>query len=57
MPDVTGGDYYGPGGLGEILGSPRKVGSSRAARDVLTAERLWALAEELTGVRFEFVRS
>jgi NAD(P)-dependent dehydrogenase (short-subunit alcohol dehydrogenase family) len=57
MPDVAGGDYYGPGGLGEILGSPRKVGSSRAARDVLTAERLWALAEELTGVRFEFVRS
>jgi NAD(P)-dependent dehydrogenase (short-subunit alcohol dehydrogenase family) len=54
MPDVVGGDYYGPGGLGEILGSPRKVGTSRAARDQATAERLWALAEELTGVRFEF---
>jgi len=54
MPDVAGGDYYGPGGLGEILGSPRKVGTSRAARDGVTADRLWAKAETLTGVRFEF---
>ena len=54
MPEVAGGDYYGPGGLGEILGSPRKVGTSRAARDGVTAGRLWAKAETLTGVRFEF---
>jgi NAD(P)-dependent dehydrogenase (short-subunit alcohol dehydrogenase family) len=52
MPDVVGGDYYGPGGLGEVLGSPRKVGTSRAARDLATAGRLWAKAEELTGVEF-----
>jgi NAD(P)-dependent dehydrogenase (short-subunit alcohol dehydrogenase family) len=54
MPDVAGGDYYGPGGLGEVLGSPRKVGTGRRARDRDTAARLWTLAEELTGVRFEF---
>lgn len=57
MPDVAGGDYYGPGGLGEILGSPRKVGMSRAARDGVTAERLWTKAEEITGVTFEFAHT
>jgi NAD(P)-dependent dehydrogenase (short-subunit alcohol dehydrogenase family) len=56
MPAVAGGDYYGPGGFAQILGSPRKVGTSRAARDEATARRLWTRAEELTGVRFDFAR-
>jgi hypothetical protein len=56
MPDVAGGDYYGPGAFAEVLGSPRKVGTSRAARDEPTARRLWTAAEQLTGVRFEFAR-
>lgn len=49
-PDVQGGDYYGPGGLGEARGFPVKVSSSRAARDAETARRLWDVSVELTGV-------
>jgi NAD(P)-dependent dehydrogenase (short-subunit alcohol dehydrogenase family) len=52
MPDVAGGDYYGPGGLAEVLGSPRKVRVSRAARNTAVARQLWAEAERLTGVQF-----
>ena len=51
MPDVRGGEYYGPGGLGEVRGHPRRVGMSGAARDEATAAALWRLAESLTGVQ------
>ncbi len=52
MPDATGGDYFGPDGIGETRGHPRRVGSSAAARDQAVAAQLWATAERLTGVRF-----
>ena len=52
MPDVKGGEYYGPDGFQQTRGYPRKVGSSSASRDVATAGKLWALSEKLTGVRF-----
>jgi NAD(P)-dependent dehydrogenase (short-subunit alcohol dehydrogenase family) len=51
MPDVRGGEYYGPGGPGELRGYPRRVGMSGAARDAATAAALWRAAEALTGVR------
>jgi NAD(P)-dependent dehydrogenase (short-subunit alcohol dehydrogenase family) len=51
-PDVRGGAYYGPDGVGEVRGSPRQVHSSAAARDAATAARLWRKAEQLTGVSF-----
>jgi NAD(P)-dependent dehydrogenase (short-subunit alcohol dehydrogenase family) len=53
MPDVSGGDYWGPNGLGELRGHPHRVRSSKASRDADVASRLWALAEELTGVTFD----
>jgi len=49
---VRGGDYYGPSGLGEMWGSPRKVGSSARSHDLAAAERLWQVSRELTGVGF-----
>jgi NAD(P)-dependent dehydrogenase (short-subunit alcohol dehydrogenase family) len=52
MPDAESGGYYGPDGIGEMRGLPRLVGSSRASKDTGVAARLWALAEELTGVTF-----
>ena len=52
MPDAEGGAYYGPDGIGEMRGFPRRVGSSRASRDAGVAGRLWARAAELTGVTF-----
>ena len=53
MPGVSGGDYYGPDGIGELRGHPRKTGASRAARDPAVATELWRKAEELTGVTFD----
>jgi NAD(P)-dependent dehydrogenase (short-subunit alcohol dehydrogenase family) len=53
-PEVEGGDYIGPDGLGELSGHPVKVSCSSAARDPASAARLWELSEELTGVRYAF---
>jgi NAD(P)-dependent dehydrogenase (short-subunit alcohol dehydrogenase family) len=49
-PDVTGGDYIGPDGLGEFRGYPTKVSCSAAARDPTAAQRLWDLSEQLSGL-------
>ena len=51
-PGVRSGDYFGPRGLGEQRGLPRRVGMSRAARDDLAARSLWDTSERLTGVRY-----
>jgi NAD(P)-dependent dehydrogenase (short-subunit alcohol dehydrogenase family) len=52
-PDVRGGDYYGPESVGEMWGSPRKVGSNAASRDLDAAARLWTISAEMTGVRYD----
>ena len=54
MPDVGPDDYWGPDGAFEQRGYPRQVGRSKAARDAATAERLWDLSEQLTGVTYRF---
>jgi NAD(P)-dependent dehydrogenase (short-subunit alcohol dehydrogenase family) len=54
MPDVTGGDYYGPSGPFEMRGSPKKVGCSGAARDASAARRLWEISEKETGVTYKW---
>lgn len=51
-PGAQGGDYYGPDGFRQQRGYPRKVGSSKAARDPQVASRLWTLSENLTGIRY-----
>ena len=53
-PDVRGGDYFGPGGLGQMRGYPRKVGSSARSHDEAVARRLWTVSEELTHVKYTF---
>jgi NAD(P)-dependent dehydrogenase (short-subunit alcohol dehydrogenase family) len=51
---VHGGEYFGPGGPGEMRGHhPKLVQFSAAAHDEAAAARLWAVSEELTGVTFE----
>jgi len=52
-PDVTGGAFYGPDGIGEIRGYPKRVKAARPAYDEQTARRLWQVSEDLTGVRYE----
>lgn len=49
-PDVNGGEFFGPS-LG-LRGYPVRCPASPAARNVGTAERLWSLSEELTGVTY-----
>jgi NAD(P)-dependent dehydrogenase (short-subunit alcohol dehydrogenase family) len=51
-PDVRGGDYFGPGRMGELWGAPKRVGATARARDEADAARLWELSEQLTGVRY-----
>jgi NAD(P)-dependent dehydrogenase (short-subunit alcohol dehydrogenase family) len=53
VPDLPGGGYFGPGGVGELRGHPRQVGSSRASHDRRVQRELWAASEQLTGVRFD----
>lgn len=57
MPDVQGGEYYGPDGLFESRGAPKRVGRTSAAKDEATAAALWDLSEELTGVQYAFTTS
>ena len=52
--DIEGGDYCGPRSLQQMRGAPVKVGSNKASRDEAAAARLWALSEQLTGVRYAF---
>jgi NAD(P)-dependent dehydrogenase (short-subunit alcohol dehydrogenase family) len=51
-PGVLGGQYYGPNGFAEQRGYPKVVSSSAVSHDVDAQRRLWAVSEELTGVRF-----
>jgi NAD(P)-dependent dehydrogenase (short-subunit alcohol dehydrogenase family) len=51
-PGVLGGQYYGPGGRGEVRGYPEVVSSSPDSHDQATQQRLWTVSEELTGVTF-----
>jgi NAD(P)-dependent dehydrogenase (short-subunit alcohol dehydrogenase family) len=53
MPDVRGGEYFGPDGLFEQRGHPERVGASKAARNEADAQRLWEISERLTGVGFD----
>ncbi|MGH3351745.1 MAG: SDR family NAD(P)-dependent oxidoreductase [Nocardioides sp.] len=50
-PAAIGGQYYGPGGRGELRGHPKVVTSSSDSYDQAAQQRLWAASEELTGVR------
>jgi NAD(P)-dependent dehydrogenase (short-subunit alcohol dehydrogenase family) len=51
-PHARGGEYYGPGGRGEVRGYPRLVASSERARDIDAQQRLWRESERLTGVSY-----
>ncbi len=50
--DGLGGDYYGPSGIFESRGYPKKVSPSKRARDRDAMAKLWNLSEELTDVHY-----
>ncbi|MEV4150106.1 oxidoreductase [Amycolatopsis sp. NPDC049691] len=49
---VRGGQFFGPAGLGEIRGRVTEARLSRDAADPAIGRRLWAAAEELTGISY-----
>jgi NAD(P)-dependent dehydrogenase (short-subunit alcohol dehydrogenase family) len=52
VPGLPGNSYVGPDGFMEQRGHPRLVDRSNAAKSGPDAERLWAVSEDLTGVRY-----
>jgi NAD(P)-dependent dehydrogenase (short-subunit alcohol dehydrogenase family) len=50
--DVSGGQYYGPDGIGQSSGHPKVVASSQQSHDVSIQEHLWTVSEQLTGVSY-----
>jgi NAD(P)-dependent dehydrogenase (short-subunit alcohol dehydrogenase family) len=52
-PEAKQGAYYGPGGLGELRGTPAPALIMPQARDAAAAARLWDVSEKLTGTSFE----
>jgi NAD(P)-dependent dehydrogenase (short-subunit alcohol dehydrogenase family) len=49
---VRGGEYYGPDGLFEMHGYPKRVESNARSHDAAVQRRLWQESERLTGVTF-----
>lgn len=52
MPDVAGGQYWGPDGFMEGRGAPALAKLAPQAQDRAVWARLWEVSETLTGVRF-----
>ncbi len=50
MPEVQGGDYYGPHGLLEFWGFPEKVQPTARAQDAELGRGLWEKSVQMTGV-------
>lgn len=50
--DVKSGDYYGPGGWGEISGAPKQVEMPPTIGKREDWEQLWRVSEEMTGVQY-----
>jgi NAD(P)-dependent dehydrogenase (short-subunit alcohol dehydrogenase family) len=51
-PTAKPGGYYGPDGSNERKGYPAPAKVPDAAKDTSVAQRLWTVAEQLTGVSF-----
>ncbi|MBF4632391.1 SDR family oxidoreductase [Clavibacter michiganensis subsp. phaseoli] len=50
--DGDGGRMFGPGGPGHLGGAPAEMAPFSRVADPGDARRVWAISEELTGVRF-----
>jgi NAD(P)-dependent dehydrogenase (short-subunit alcohol dehydrogenase family) len=51
-PGVQGGQFFGPAGLWETRGRVAEARLSREAADPAVGKRLWAAAQDLTGVSY-----
>ncbi|RIJ55920.1 short chain dehydrogenase, partial [Clavibacter phaseoli] len=50
--DGDGGRMFGPRGPGHLGGAPAEIAPFSRVADPADARRVWAISEELTGVRF-----
>lgn len=50
--DLPGGTYCGPGGLGQMSGTPRVVGTTSLAKNVDAQRELWELSERAVGLSY-----
>jgi NAD(P)-dependent dehydrogenase (short-subunit alcohol dehydrogenase family) len=50
--DLPGGTYVGPGGIAELRGLPKVVGSTRLSRDERAQRRLWEISEQTVGLAY-----
>lgn len=50
-PDASGGQFYGPSGPGNMTGKPGEQKLYRPLESQDDARRIWAVSEELAGVR------
>lgn len=48
-PGVSGGDYWGPGGMKELTGYPKKAANRPEANDPEACRQLWEWSERMTG--------
>lgn len=51
-PDAATGALYGPGGFMHLQGPPRPQAMYRRVADRAAAARIWAISEDVAGVRF-----
>ena len=49
-PNTKGGEYYGPDGKREMKGYPIVVDTTKAAKSLEDAKKLWEISEKLTSV-------
>lgn len=50
--ELAGGCYIGPDGFREMKGQPAEAEIARQAKNKETAAKLWAVSENLTGIKF-----
>jgi NAD(P)-dependent dehydrogenase (short-subunit alcohol dehydrogenase family) len=51
-PSVRNGEYYGPEGIGQQRGHPKRVESNRQSYDEALQRRLWDVSGKLTNVTY-----
>jgi NAD(P)-dependent dehydrogenase (short-subunit alcohol dehydrogenase family) len=54
VPEVESGAFIGPDGWGGSRGYPVAVKSNTRSYDLVSAQKLWQVSEELTGVKYPF---
>ena len=52
VADIPGNSFVGPRHFAHMRGAPMLIGRSATAQDAELARRLWAVSEQLTGIRY-----